>query len=174
MKIKIVGKNVEVTKAMEEKIIEKLTKLEKYDYLKPETVCNVLIRTVKDDQIIEVTIHVGNKTIRAEKRSSSLYTAIDLVESTLTRQIRKEKEKMIGKKRTTLKELSKRGDNIVTPAIVKEKAVSLEIMTPDEAADRMEALDHDFHLFIDEDTENVSVVYRRKDSDYGVIYAKTE
>jgi len=172
MNIKIVGKNVTVSEGMKNKIIEKLSKLEKYEYIKPETTCNVLIRTVKDDQIIEVTIPVENKkVIRAEKRSTDLYAAIDMVEETLTRQIRKKKEKMIGKKRNPSKDYVDEEDYLTSPTIVKEKVIPMMHMTPEEAAEQMEMLDHDFFLFVNADTGNVSVIYKRKDSDYGMIYA---
>ena len=61
MKIKIVGKNIAVTEGIRTKITEKLSKLDRYDFLKENAEVNVLIRTVKNDQIIEVTIPLENK-----------------------------------------------------------------------------------------------------------------
>ena len=58
MKIKIVGKNITVTEGIRTKITEKLSKLDRYDFLKENAEVNVLIRTVKNDQIIEVTIYM--------------------------------------------------------------------------------------------------------------------
>lgn len=60
MNTKIVGKNIKVTEGIENKINEKLDKLQRYEIIK-NAQCNVLIRTVKDDQIIEVTMILENK-----------------------------------------------------------------------------------------------------------------
>lgn len=172
MIIKIVGKNVEVTEAMSDKIKEKLKKLDKYEYLKADTICHVIIRTVKDDQIIEVTIPVENKkVIRAEKRANSLYTAIDMIDKTLARKIKKEKGKILSKKRVKAHKTQETDIANLIPMIVKEKFVPLFQMTLVEAQEQMEALNHDFHLFENADTGNMCVIYRRNDSDYGVIHA---
>ena len=170
MKINIVGKNVTVTEGMRTKIEEKLQKLEKYEFIKPDMVCNVLVRTVKDDQIIEVTIPLeGKKMIRAEKRDKSLYAAVDLVEATLSRQIRKMKEKRIGTKRNgTVTEPGAEAEDPVF--IARERTVLVETLSPEEAVTEMEMLDHDFHIFTEKATGRTAVVYRRRDGSYGLIH----
>ena len=161
MKINIVTKNVVLTNAMKEKINEKLAKIEKYDFVKPDTVCNVLVRTVKDDRIIEVTIPVNGKIIRAEKRDADIYAAIDMVEATLTRQVRKRVSA------ASAKECVESEDPVF---IRKERTIDLLELTPYEAVEEMELLDHDFHLFIENETKKPAAVYRRKDGGYGVIH----
>lgn len=173
MKIKIVGKNITVTEGIRTKITEKLSKLDRYDFLKENAEVNVLIRTVKNDQIIEVTIPLDNKKmIRAEKRSNDLYAAVDLVEETLAKQIRRMKEKVKNKKKTVshydiLEESTEK-------ISIKQKNIQLDCLTVAEAIDDMESLDHDFHLFMNVKTGTPSVVYRRKEGGYGVIAAMEE
>lgn len=176
MRINIVGKNVKITDGMRSKIEEKLYKLEKYDFIKENATVNVMVRTVKDNQIIEVTIPVANnKVIRAEKRDHDLYAAIDMVEETLSRQMRKAKEKCQDKRHLhTDKHLEEEvmDENEIT--IVREKVVPCELMSPEDAVDMMESLDHDFHLFVNKNNNHISVVYRRKDGNYGLISSPQE
>jgi ribosomal subunit interface protein len=61
-----------------------------------------------------------------------------------------------------------------SPVVIREKEFPAELMTPEEAVDRMELVGHDFFLFIDARTDKPSVVYRRKGWDYGVIKLDTE
>ena len=158
MKIKIVGKNIAVTEGIRTKITEKLSKLDRYDFLKENA---------------EVTIPLENKKmIRAEKRSNDLYAAVALVEETLAKQIRRMKEKVKDKKKTVshydiLEESTEK-------ISIKQKNIQLDCLTVAEAIDDMESLDHDFHLFMNVKTGTPSVVYRRKKGDYGVIAAMEE
>ncbi|QEO08580.1 ribosome hibernation-promoting factor, HPF/YfiA family [Protaetiibacter larvae] len=56
-----------------------------------------------------------------------------------------------------------------SPVVIREKVFPAELMTAEEAVDRMELVGHDFFLFVDARTDRPSVVYRRKGWDYGVI-----
>ena len=171
MKISIIGKTVTITEGMREAITEKLSKCEKY--LKESTPVKVLIRTVKDDQIIEVSIPIEkNKVIRAERRSKDLYEAIDMVEEVLARQLRKQKEKKLDKKRITISSVLRKEKNLEEHFLVgKEKQFDLEMMTPEEAIDEMECLDHDFHLFMNIIDGRIGVVYKKKEEGYGLLSA---
>lgn len=164
MKKQIVSKNFEVTPAIEEQIEKLISKAEKYDFFDDSAVCTVTLRSVKDDQIIEITIKGKNGTVRTEKRDRVLYNAISAAEESLTRSIRKMKERSIAKHR-------KPEDMPVedTAAIIRKKVVKAELMSETEAINRMEAIDHDFFIYIDKEDGTSSVVYRRKDGGYGVI-----
>lgn len=169
MKLTIIGKTVTITDGMKEAITEKLSKCNKY--LKENTPVRVVVRTVKDDQIIEVAIPVGkNKVIRAERRSKDLYEAIDMVEEVLTRQLRKQKERKLDKKRIPTISFAIEEEEEQT-LIKKEKQFDLQMMTPEEAIEEMDALDHDFHLFMNILDGRVGVVYRRKETGYGLLSA---
>lgn len=172
MNVKIVGTNIAVTEGIKTKIESKLSKLEKYDYLTADAACDVKIRTVKSDQIIEVRIKLeSRKVIYAESRAESLYTAIDDVEQILARKIVREKEKILDKKREPF--TTEVGEEMIheEEATIKEKIVSLIPMTPEEAADQLELLGQDFRLFLNADTGNVGLIYKRKDANYGIVYA---
>lgn len=168
MKVKIIGKNITVTKAIENRVDDLFKKVEKYEFLRDSAVCTVTIRVVKKDQIVEITV-VDKKTVRVEKRSESLYDAIDMAEETLIRKLRKTKEKFLDSKRICESHEYTETEELECPSIVKEKITPLSIITKEEAIGEIESLDHDFHLFVDADTKMPSVLYRRKDGDYGVI-----
>lgn len=65
------------------------------------------------------------------------------------------------------------GDKGESPVVIREKVFPAEKLTSDEAVDLMELVGHDFYLYVDRDTEQPSVVYRRKGWQYGVISLDT-
>jgi putative sigma-54 modulation protein len=170
MDIKINGKNIKITDGMHTKIMESLTKFNKYEILKAGTPCNVMIRTVKSDQIVEITIYLENKkVIRVEKRSKDLYTAIDMAEDALERQVRKYKETIIDKKRIPSvyeKNADEMGEESTS---IKEKIIFLEECSTEEALQRMKKFGSNFHLFLNSDTGCIGVVYREKENCCGLI-----
>ena len=161
MRLQIIGKNVTVTDGMESYITKKLSKLD--TFLKEETPVRVIIRTVKNDQIIEVTI-TDKGTIRAEERSDTLYNAVDVIEEKLIRILRKRKEKAIEKHRQPREKIEEAYTDIV-----RKKQVEPVLMMPEDAIEEMEATDHDFYIYINKETELPEVVYRRKDGQFGII-----
>ena len=55
------------------------------------------------------------------------------------------------------------------PVIVRSKSFAVKPMAPSEATMQMELLGHDFYVFLDDETNQVSVVYKRRDGNYGLI-----
>jgi putative sigma-54 modulation protein len=175
MNINIRGDKIEVTSSIKKYIKEKLTRLDKYFENSSNIDSHVLIRARNGEQVIEVTIPTSRYTLRAEEKNSDLYAAIDLVVDVLERQIRKNKTKL-NKRREVAQEFAYipeedeefEDDN----KIVKRKMVSSKPMSEDEAILQMELLDHDFFMFKNEDEDCFSVLYRRKDGNYGIISSK--
>lgn len=177
MQIKIRGEKIKITSAIDSYVNEKIGRLDKYFELPEEISANVLVRIRGIEQIVEVTIPIKNAIVRAEERSKDLYEAIDLVTDKLERQIRKNKTK-IQKKKNKIKmpefnidySLDEKEES--KSKIVKEKMVETKPMSREEAILQMELVGHDFYVFKDDKTLETSVVYRRKDGNYGVIDAK--
>ncbi len=175
MNINIRGDKIEVTNSIKKYIKEKLSRLEKYFEDSSKIDAHVLIRARNGEQVIEVTIPTSRYTLRAEEKNSDLYAAIDLVIDVLERQIRKNKTKL-NKRRDSNQDFAfipedeeeYEDDNV----IVKRKMVSAKPMSEDEAILQMELLDHDFFMFKNEDEDCFSVLYRRKDGNYGIISSK--
>ena len=173
MRITITGRNIELTPGIKEAVEEKLSKLEKY--FKPDTDVNVTLSVEKERQKIEVTIPTKGHTIRAEEVSNDMYVSIDLVEETLERQLIKYRTKIISKKMNAaasfkaeyLEEQYDEEEEEIK--IVRSKRYDLKPMYPEDACIQMELLGHDFFVFVNAETDEVNVVYKRKGNTYGII-----
>ncbi len=173
MRITITGRNIELTPGIKEAVEDKLSKLEKY--FKPETDVNVTLSVEKERQKIEVTIPTKGHTIRAEEVSNDMYVSIDLVEETLERQLIKYRTKIISKKMNAaanfkaeyLEEQIEEDEEEIK--IVRSKRYDLKPMYPEDACIQMELLGHDFFVFVNAESDEVNVVYKRKGNTYGII-----
>ena len=142
-------------------------------YFRADTEIIVTLSVQKDKQKIEVTIPVKGNIIRAEESSNDMYVSIDLVEEIIERQLRKYKNKLIDKKQSAqsfsdlfISEEAEPEDEI---QIVKTKRFAMKPMDPEEACVQMELLGHNFFVFLNADTDEVNVVYKRKGNTYGLI-----
>lgn len=173
MRITITGRNIELTPGIKEAVEDKLSKLEKY--FKPDTDVNVTLSVEKERQKIEVTIPTKGHTIRAEEVSNDMYVSIDLVEETLERQLIKYRTKIISKKMNAAANFKaeyleeKIEDDEEEIKIVRSKRYDLKPMYPEDACIQMELLGHDFFVFVNAETDEVNVVYKRKANTYGII-----
>ena len=174
MKIKIFGKNIEVTEGIRSAVEEKIGKLDKY--FAEETRVDVTLSVNKNEQKVEVTIPVKGRIIRAEEISDDMYVSIDMVEETIERQLVKYKNKIIDKKKSikeafteTYIEADYEDEYEDQIKIKKTKRFGIKPMDPEEACVEMELLGHNFFVFLNAETEEVNVVYKRKGNTYGLI-----
>ena len=130
--------------------------------------------SIEKNQIAEVTVYTKGPVIRAKEAATDMYAAIDLVSEKLEKQFRKYKGKI--KDRHSAKAAPAPVPAPEIPleeeeerTIVKTKVLQVKPMTEDEAMLQMELLGHDFFVFVSADTEQVNVLYRRRDGDYGLI-----
>ena len=169
----ISGKNIEVTPGLKDSVINKLGKLERY--FTPDTEIIVTLSVEKDRQKIEVTIPVKGDIIRSEQTSTDMYVSIDLVEEVIERQLRKYKNKLIARHQEggTFKqeffEEEPAIDSNDEIQIVRTKKFGIKPMFPEDACVQMELLGHDFFVFSNAETEEVNVVYKRKNGTFGLI-----
>ena len=169
----ISGKNIEVTPGLKDSVISKLGKLERY--FTPDTEIIVTLSVEKDRQKIEVTIPVKGEIIRSEQTSTDMYVSIDLVEEVIERQLRKYKNKLIARHQEggTFKqeffEEEPAIDSNDEIQIVRTKKFGIKPMFPEDACVQMELLGHDFFVFSNAETEEVNVVYKRKNGTFGLI-----
>ena len=173
MKITLRGKNIEITEAIEEKVSEKLSKLDKYFIVSENVEAKVLVRTYPYGQKIEVTIPTEYVLLRAEVVDQDLYNAIDLVIDKLEGQIRKYKTRLNRKSKdnklafnlASIEPLEDEEEDV----IVKTKTMTPKPMDMEEAIMQMELIGHSFFVYRDTETDAISIVYRRNDGDYGLI-----
>lgn len=175
MNINIRGDRIEVTDAIKNYVKEKLERLEKY-FDEPSALdAHVLIRVGNGSQIIEVTIPTSKFTLRAEEKNIDLYAAIDLVVDVLERQIRKNKTKLNRRRSqepSVFVLIPEDGEEEIESSIIKRKNIDSKPMSEEEAILQMELLGHDFFVFKNVDEECISVLYKRKDGNYGIINSK--
>ena len=173
MKIKIFGKNIEVTEGIRSAVEEKIGKLDKY--FAEETRVDVTLSVNKNEQKVEVTIPVKGRIIRAEEISDDMYVSIELVEEVIERQLKKYKNKLIDRKRNAADfapEYVDEDEEIFEEEevkIIRAKKFGIKPMNAEEACVQMELLGHNFYVFLNAETEEVNVVYKRKGQTYGLI-----
>ncbi|MGE5633357.1 MAG: ribosome hibernation-promoting factor, HPF/YfiA family [Caulobacteraceae bacterium] len=172
MRTIVSGKNVDVTNALKEKVERKLSKFERY--FGPDTEAHATLSVEKNRHIIEVTIPFNGVILRGEEATGDMYTSIDNVVEKLERQMRRQKTKL----ERRIKDGNIRFENWTTPAdeeeddevkIVRTKKFAMKPMPIEEAVLQMELLGHNFFVFSNAETEEVNVVYKRKDGNYGLI-----
>ena len=173
MKISVRGKNIEITEAIEEKVGEKLSKLDKYFIVSENVEAKVLVRTYPYGQKIEVTIPTEYVLLRAEVVDQDLYNAIDLVIDKLEGQIRKYKTRLNRKSKDNKLAFNLASieplDDEEEDVLVKTKTITPKPMDMEEAIMQMELIGHSFFVYRDTETDAISIVYRRNDGDYGLI-----
>lgn len=171
MKYIILGHNIDVTDGIRAAVESKLDKLDKY--LAQDTEATVTLSVEKERQKIEVTIPVRGTIIRAEEVSSDMYASIDLVEETIERQLRRYRKKIIDRQQAagsfTPEYIEDDYEEEETIKIVKSKKFGIKPMDAEEACVEMELLGHNFFVFLNADTDEVNVVYKRKNGSYGLI-----
>ena len=171
MKYIIVGKNIDVTPGLRSAVEDKIGKLERY--FSEDTEVHVTLSVEKDRQKIEVTIPVKGSIIRSEQVSSDMYVSLDLVEEIIERQLKKYKSKIVDREQANSSfsrdfiEDEYADDEEVK--IIRSKKFDMKPMYPEDACVQMELLGHDFYVFINAETDKVSVVYKRKGNTYGLL-----
>jgi putative sigma-54 modulation protein len=170
MQLTVTGRNLEVTDSLRAYAEEKLRRLTKY--LENIVTVHVVLSVEKHRQITEVTLRVRDLTIRAEESTDDLYSSIDLVMEKLERQILRYKERIVhhmarvGSREEPEAVVSGGGEG---PRVVKTKRFAVKPAEVDEAILQMDLLGHAFYVFRNASTDEVNVVYRRRDGNYGLI-----
>ena len=140
----------------------------------------MVIKVRGKEQKIEITVPAMHYTLRSEESNDDLYAAIDFSIDKLEGQMRKLKTKLEkrhnkdGIGRSIIYSEIEEPYNISEDEIVKTKTYNLKPITMEEAIIEMEAIGHDFYLYLDTDDEKVSVLYKRKEGGYGLIQAENK
>lgn len=170
MNYMITGKNLPLTDALKDIVQKKMSKLEKY--FNPGTEIHVTLSVQKSIHTIEVTIPANGRILRGEVSTEDMYIAIDSVIEKIERQIIKHKTKLEKKNHGETLRFSNIPDSEDSgneSRIVKTKRFAVKPMDAEEAVLQMDLLGHNFFVFRDASTDEVNVVYKRKDGNYGLI-----
>lgn len=170
MRVKFTGKNINVTEALKDVISKKVSKLDKY--FKQDVEAHSVLSVQKNIQKFELTIPFKGGILRAEEESNDMYKSVDLVVDKIERQIRKQKTKLQRKlqgESLVFSFIQEEKQTKEEPKIVRTKKFAMKPMSSEEAILQMELLGHSFFVYMDGDTSDVNVVYKRKDGNYGLI-----
>ncbi len=179
MELQITGKNIEVTPEVRSYIERKLGKMSRHLSKIRKSDVEVFEEKTKSPQqhyVVQVTVDSNGTLLRGEERGGDVFTAIDKVARVMNRQIEHYKGKLYARGRgglsirTEPSELAAAGtESESEPKVVKVKRFAVKPMSVTEAADQMELLGHDFFLFRNAETEELNLLYLRKDGNYGLI-----
>jgi len=181
MKLQITSKNIELSPPVRSHIERKLSKLGRYlpNITESEVeISNEKTRSPRQHFVVQVTVNSNGTLLRGEERGEDIITAVDKVAAIMNRQIEHYKGKLYKKGRGSSfarGELNQEAETKPTPRkVIKVKRFAIKPMSADEAIDQMELLGHDFFLFFNADTEELNLLYRRKDGNYGLIEPELE
>jgi putative sigma-54 modulation protein len=182
MRVQINARQFELTDQMRDYVTKKVNKLERYFGILEEATADLTYaktaRSAADRQVAQLTIRGKGVMLRAEERSDDMQASVDAVLDKIVRQIDRYKGR----------HWDPRGDgrsvaDVVTPAaesegeedeqarkIVRRKRFLLAPMDEDEAVEQMELLGHEaFFVYLDAESGQVNVLYRRRDGTLGLI-----
>ena len=175
MKFNIIARKFTIKEDVRKYLEKKLSKLDKF--FKDEPTARVVLGTVKDNEYIDAQINAGGIIFRAEATDSEMLAAIDKIVDIIERQIRKNKTRLAKRLRENSINDSQMisGTNFVDDEetgefdIVKTKRFSVKPMSVEEAILQMKLLGHSFFVFKNVHTNEMNVVYERKDGRYALI-----
>jgi putative sigma-54 modulation protein len=176
VRLQVKGKNVDVTDSLKDYALQKLGKLEKHlnDAARLELELHVEKNpSISQNQVAEATVWTKGPVLRARESSTDMKASIDQLVEKLERQARRYRDKRRRGPSRGNNDQGVEGIPVVlseeTPVIVKTKQFAIKPMTPEEAVLQLELIGHDFFVFQNADTNDVNVLYRRRDGNYGLI-----
>lgn len=172
MNIKVTGKNIEITDAIRQYVEDKSDRLAKFEGANTEL--NVVCSIEREEQIVELQLSHNGDFIKIEERNNDLYASIDLALDRLERQMRKEKEKKNDKnKEASLKDkfinMISRASSKEEGEITKTKCYDIKPLSVEDAKLKLSSSDDMFLVFIDAESKEVNVLYKRNDSTFGLV-----
>jgi putative sigma-54 modulation protein len=172
------GKNIDVPDRVRQYAERKMSRLERVTDDSSDAVVELSAeqhRSAADSQIVEVTLVVNGQVVRGHASGPTHQAALDLVIDRIERQAVEAREKP-RETRTRIRPPEREaaiegdaGEGAPASRIVKTKRFDIEPMFEEDALSRMEELGHHFFIFVNAENEKISVIYKRKAGDYGLI-----
>jgi putative sigma-54 modulation protein len=175
MRLQVKGKNVEVTDSIRAYAQEKLAKLER-QLSDPRVELELAVErnpSIADSHVAEATVFTRGPVLRAREASSDMKASIDQLVDKLERQLTRYREKRQRGRQRGSNDGGVDARPVVPgesePVIVKTKQFAINPMTPEEAVLQLELVGHDFFVFRNGESDQINVVYRRRDGNFGLI-----
>ncbi|MDP2682841.1 MAG: ribosome-associated translation inhibitor RaiA [Deltaproteobacteria bacterium] len=176
MHVTVMFRHIDSSDALRNYAADKIERVKKY--LIEPIEAHWVLSVEKFRHIADVTIVANGVTIKGEEQTEDLYSAIDKVMDKIEKQVRRYKEKIKNHKVSSsvrplsakLNVLSHEGvDEASGPKVIKTENFFIKPMSADEAVMQINLLSNDFMVFTDSASNNINVLYRRKDGNYGLI-----
>ena len=189
MDLNIQGRNIEITRSMKEHVAAKLSSLDRHQPAVSRADVEMATeptRSQQDRVVVQVSLSVGGDLLRAQRRAANARSAVNAATDALDRQLKRWKSQHYRSERHSRN--APDADLVISEALpvddgdtgtglppspngdlVRIKRFDMEPMTVEEAALQMQYLDHTFYMFLDSESNRYSVLYRRADSNYGLI-----
>lgn len=172
MDLIIKGKNLEITDWLHEYVEKKVRRLDRYLPGVEEARVELTMentRSAKDRYRAQLTLRRRGVILRTEERSADIFTSVDAALDKMQRKIDRYKGKRWERKGVREPEPMETSEEESLPRIVRIKRFLTTPMLPEEAAEQMELLGHDFFVFFNAENDEINVLYRRKDGNYGLL-----
>ncbi|MEW6032008.1 MAG: ribosome-associated translation inhibitor RaiA [Bacillota bacterium] len=171
MKMDLTARNLEIGDDLRRYIEKKVRKFAKYfDGSAP---AQVVLKNEKGRQIVEITLPIDGMFVRGEEATNDIYASVNMAVEKIERQIEKYRTRFLRRKREGRAQVrslpTAPSPDEEEPRLVRVKRFNIKPMPAEEAILQMNLLGHDFYVFMNSETEQVSVVYRRRDGNYGLI-----
>ncbi|MBD3308517.1 ribosome-associated translation inhibitor RaiA [candidate division KSB3 bacterium] len=176
MQITLTGRHFEITDPLRQHIDNKMSKLDRY--VNGITDVHVVLSVEKHRHIAEINLQVHGNLIRGLEEKHDMYQAVDAAIDKLERQVKRFKDKETDHKGR----LGTKGSNLIAaqhqqqdapptaaPKVIRSKKFAVKPMSVDEAAMQMALVQDDFLAFLNSDTDQMNVMYKRSDGNYGLI-----
>ena len=171
MKISTTGRKFSFKPAFVERADKRLSKLDKF--FSDEAAAQVTVTVEKDWQTVEITVRDKGFVARAEKSAENMEDALDAAVEVLTKQIVKNRKRLETKLyKAAFDDYAGAEQEEESFAVVREKHFYVKPASVDEAILQMNLIGHSFFLFRNVDSDEINVVYRRKNGTYGLLIPK--
>ncbi|MBE0598799.1 MAG: ribosome-associated translation inhibitor RaiA [Desulfuromonadales bacterium] len=176
MQIAVTFRHMEASDPVRAYVEEKLGRVKKYIDEPIEVQVSLSVEK-KIRHNADVTITAKGITIKGSEETNDMYAAIDAVVDKIERQLKRYKEKLkahkpsAGRERRLEKSVvaAESLETGAAPVVIRSSSFDVKPMSVEEAVMQMDLLNKDFLVFTDDRTEEINVVYRRKDGNYGLI-----
>lgn len=167
LKIQYKSRNVELSNAMKEYVDKKLKKLERI-VNDEDSEAEVRLSKERQRYTVEITLKLRSIIVRAEESTKDFYASVDNAVDNLERRLKRFKDRY----RTLKREKAESPEPITEgkkEKVVKVKKFMLRPMDVEEAMIQLDMLDHEFFMFRNAEDDQINLLYRRKDGNYGLI-----
>lgn len=175
MQVTVTGRHFEITDALRQHIDTKVRKLERY--IDANTEVHIVLSVEKHRHLAEINFQANGTPIRALEETHDMYQSFDTAIEKIERQVKRQKEKEVDRKERA----GRKSSEIIVqepfdetvfetqPRVIHTKKFAIKPMSVDEAAMQMGLVEDDFLVFLNSTSDQINVMYKRKDGNYGLI-----